>query len=78
MYYPHFNVDSLELDVKGDIKLKTASFLSLKMLYEIESVNLLKYGYTLSSKALWPTNMERQKVSLALQIFNSNISQGLK
>jgi hypothetical protein len=33
---------------------------------------LLKYDYSLSLKALYPSSLERQNVALALQIFNSS------
>ncbi|KFM76813.1 Transposable element P transposase, partial [Stegodyphus mimosarum] len=70
MYFPNFDLSSNNVC--------TSSFLTLKNMYEAESGNLLKYGYTISRKALWPTNLERQSVKLALQIFNQQVSQGLK
>ncbi|XP_035218201.1 uncharacterized protein LOC118191504 [Stegodyphus dumicola] len=70
MYFPNFDLSSNNVC--------TSSFLTLKNMYEAESGNLLKYGYTISRKALWPTNLERQSVKLALQIFNDQTSQGLK
>lgn len=70
MYYPDFSLSS--------DKVFTASFDTLKNVFEMESSNLLKHGYTLSRKSLWPTNFEKQNVKLALQIFNSNLSKGLK
>jgi hypothetical protein len=69
MYYPDFNLSS------G--RVCTASFDTLKSVFEMESGNLLKHGYTLSRKSLWPTSFEKQNVKLALEIFNSNLSKGL-
>lgn len=39
---------------------------------------MLKYGASLSLKALYPTSFERQKVSLALQVFNENTAIALE
>ncbi|GBN49549.1 hypothetical protein AVEN_64732-1 [Araneus ventricosus] len=57
--------------------VKTASFSILRKIYDIESSELLKFGIELTRKALWPTNLERQNVSLALKIFSSNLVKGL-
>lgn len=70
MYFPSFDTNNN--------KVYTASFLTLKNLYETECGSLLKHGYTLSQKCLWPTNIERQNVKLALQIFNNKLSKTLK
>ena len=69
MYFPSFGQDSSEVF--------TASFLSVKKLYELESGKLLKYGYSLSQKALWPSSLEKQNVRLALQVINEIISKSL-
>ncbi|XP_054720810.1 uncharacterized protein LOC129230437 [Uloborus diversus] len=68
MYYPPF---------EGGDKFQTASLDVLRKMYEIESKQLLKFGYGLTRKALWPTNLERQNVGLALKIFNRNLVQGI-
>lgn len=60
MKFPNFNDDSIHY----------ASFNTLKEMHNYEKENLLKYGYKLSLKALYPTSIERQNVKLALQIFN--------
>lgn len=69
MYFPDFDI------VKD--KYCTASLMTVKKLYENECGKLLKFGFTLSQKALWPTAMERQNVKLALQLFNSHVAQSL-
>lgn len=43
-----------------------------------ECDQLLKYGYGLSRKALYPSNLERQDVKLALQIFNDYLPEALR
>ncbi|XP_071032981.1 transposable element P transposase [Parasteatoda tepidariorum] len=68
MYYPSF---------ENDEKFQTASLSVLRKIYDIESTELLKFGLGLTRKALWPTNLERQSVSLALKIFNRNLVQGI-
>ncbi|GBM33030.1 hypothetical protein AVEN_263517-1 [Araneus ventricosus] len=69
MYYPQFEGE--------ENAVQTASFSILRKLYDIESSELLKFGIGLTRKALWPTNLERQNVSLALKIFSSNLVKGL-
>ncbi|GBM48822.1 hypothetical protein AVEN_18756-1, partial [Araneus ventricosus] len=69
MYYPQFEGE--------ENSVQTASFSVLRKLYDIESSELLKFGIGLTRKALWPTNLERQNVSLALKIFSSNLVKGL-
>lgn len=54
-----------------------ASFDSLKEMYTFEKSSLIKYGYGLDLKSLYPSSLERQNVNLALKIFNHNISKAL-
>ena len=42
----------------------------LKTLYRTESSSIVKTAHKLSFKTLYPTNLERQKVSLVLNLFN--------
>lgn len=56
---------------------KVAAFQCLKTLHRLEHDKLLKFGYSLSVKALFPSNFERQNVSLALKIFNPFVVQAL-
>lgn len=56
---------------------KLANFQALKRLHELEYDKLLKYGYSLSLKALFPSALERQNVKLALKIFNPYVIQAL-
>ena len=71
MFYPDF-------DAIHDIDIKTASFDTLRKLYEIESNNLLTYNYTLTFKALHPSSFERQNVKLVLKIFNDLVANSLR
>ncbi|KAK9680521.1 hypothetical protein QE152_g39034 [Popillia japonica] len=68
MQYPNFENTS---------EIKLASFDALKQLHSKED-QLIKYGYSLTSKALYPTSIERQNIKLALQVFNHNIVAGLR
>lgn len=65
-------------DFKSPDVIKVASFDALKQLHSKEQSQLLKYGYTLSLKALYPTSIERQNVKLVLQIFNQIIVTALR
>ncbi|KAH7932844.1 hypothetical protein HPB49_003351 [Dermacentor silvarum] len=55
----------------------TASFKHLRDLHKEESSLLLKSGYGLTSKALNPSNLERQNVKLVLQVFNPHVAEAL-
>ncbi|CAL1272772.1 unnamed protein product [Larinioides sclopetarius] len=57
---------------------KATSLNSVRKLYDLESSNILKFGYGLTRKALWPTNLERQSVKLALKLLNTNIVHALR
>ncbi|KAH6925859.1 hypothetical protein HPB50_011306 [Hyalomma asiaticum] len=46
-----------------------AYFKTIKDAYNLECDQLLRYGYTISRKAISPTDIEKQNVALALQIF---------
>lgn len=59
--YPDFKEDGMRM----------ASFNALKQLHAIEKENILRYGYRLSLKALYPSSIERQNVMLVLQVFNT-------
>ena len=56
----------------------TASFKTIRKLYDVECDKLLKFGYGLTLKALWPTNIEKQNVKLVLQIFSEFVSEALR
>lgn len=47
-----------------------AKFKHLETLYQNEKNALVKFGHTLSYKAIYPTSIEKQNVNLALAIFN--------
>lgn len=40
--------------------------------------NLVRFGYSLDLKTLFPSKLERQNVKLALKIFNHFIAQAWK
>ncbi|KAH9379508.1 hypothetical protein HPB48_020435 [Haemaphysalis longicornis] len=58
--------------------MQTASFATIRELYSKESHHLLKHGYRLSRKALYQSNIERQNVKLAMQIFNDFLPGALR
>lgn len=55
-----------------------ASFKVLRSLFALENKNIVKCAYKLTLKSLYPSNIERQNVQLALQIFNENNVAALK
>ncbi|GBN91237.1 hypothetical protein AVEN_21324-1 [Araneus ventricosus] len=66
-YYPDFDT----------LNVSTASLSSARKLYDLECSSLLKFGYGLTCKALWPTNLERQNVKLALKLFSTDVVHAL-
>ncbi|KAH7973944.1 hypothetical protein HPB49_007606 [Dermacentor silvarum] len=70
------------LEIQGDTpeseRMQTASFATIRDLHSKECDQLLKYGYGLSRKALYPSSLERQDVKLALQIFNDYLPEALR
>ncbi|XP_065298429.1 uncharacterized protein [Dermacentor albipictus] len=73
-----FYFPELKPDFIGKQQMLSASFATIRNLYNLESERLLSYGYSLSRKALCPSNIERQNVKLALQIFNDYLPQALR
>ena len=72
--YPPFNTNCDQ-----PIQLSTASFSSLKKMYQIENKpnNLVKYSSRLNLKSLAPSNFEQQNVKYVLNVFNDHVIQGL-
>lgn len=75
--YPDFEVDFFESEIQN-VQLFNASFKLFEELYEKEKNSLVKYGHLLCYKALYPTNIQKQNVSLALRIFNDKNIAALK
>lgn len=67
--YPDFN----NYDV-----VRMARFEAIQKLHELEHDKLLKFGYSLNVKSLFPSNIEKQNVKLVLKVFNSFVIEGLK
>ena len=74
MRYPEFSSDGIYYE---NHKIELAPFKTLRQLYTLEADNLLKYSHKLSLKAISPSNLERQNVKLAVQIFNEYVIQAL-
>ena len=70
MHYPKFENCS-------SIVIQRASFAAIKKLHKIENRQIVKYGYGVTIKAICPTNLKRQNVKLALQVFNARVAEGL-
>ncbi|XP_035233690.1 uncharacterized protein LOC118205512 [Stegodyphus dumicola] len=56
---------------------KTASFMSLRKLHEIENDQLITFSNGLTLKSLSPSNLEKQNIKLVLKIFNKFTIEGL-
>ena len=68
-YYPNFN---------DNTKIQKADFSILEDVYNMEKGKLLKLASLLTSAAINPTNIERQKVYLALKIFDEKTAAALR
>ena len=55
----------------------TATFEDIRTLFKSDSYNVLKRAPKLTSKACWPSKLERQNVNLALKIFHDSTYCGL-
>ncbi|KAH9383600.1 hypothetical protein HPB48_025254 [Haemaphysalis longicornis] len=69
-YFPGIQTDETQPQ-----RMQIASFATTRELHSKESDQLLKHGYGLSRKAIYHSNIERQNVKLALQIFNNFLSE---
>ncbi|KAH9375571.1 hypothetical protein HPB48_009423 [Haemaphysalis longicornis] len=58
--------------------MQYAYFKTVKDAYNLESEQLLLYGYTFSRKAVYPTDIEKQNVKLALQVFSESGPNALR
>ena len=73
--YPSFNF--CNISTENSTGLTNACFEAIKQLHHLECQQTVKFSYKLSTKALNPSNLERQNVKLVLQIFNNFVSQAL-
>ena len=53
-------------------KIRAARFQDIRLLYKDEQSSLIKQAHRLTSKACWPTMLERQNVNLALKVFDTS------
>jgi hypothetical protein len=61
----------------GD-EVSSAQFKHLEVLYQYEKKSLVKYSNLLSNKVIYPTNIQKQNVKLALKIFDEKNIAALK
>lgn len=78
------NTDDISSAIESDCAVpetskdrQTASFGCMKDLYQSESNLIVKKAYRLTHKSLNPTSLERQQVSLVLNIFHESTVAGL-
>ena len=74
MKFPHF---SFEGTIEIGPEIRTAPFATVKKLHNLEAHSLLKHAYKLTFKSLFPSNIEKQNVNLALKIFSDYVVQAL-
>ncbi|XP_049801053.1 uncharacterized protein LOC126236056 [Schistocerca nitens] len=60
-----------------DCQVLMASFEALRQLHKIECNGLLKHSYGLYLKSLYPYSLEKQNVSLVLQVFNEYTAEAV-
>ncbi|XP_077551220.1 LOW QUALITY PROTEIN: uncharacterized protein LOC144164833 [Haemaphysalis longicornis] len=59
-------------------RMLTASFQTIRDVYNAEVGQLLRHAHTLTRKGLFPTDIEKQNVKLALQIFHNSLPPALR
>ena len=57
---------------------RTASFKKIRDLYVLESEKCLKLGFKLNYSCIFPSSIERQKVHLALRVFDETTAAAIK
>ena len=57
--------------------IRCAAFHDLRTLYKADKYSIIKRAPKLTSKACWPSHLERQNVGLALKIFHESTAAGL-
>ncbi|XP_077544212.1 uncharacterized protein LOC144156208 [Haemaphysalis longicornis] len=67
-YFPEF-----EQQTASERRMLSASFGTIVEVYNLEVGQLLRHAYTLSRKALFPSDIEKQNVKLALQVLNDTV-----
>ncbi|KAH9367495.1 hypothetical protein HPB48_021403 [Haemaphysalis longicornis] len=72
-WFPAFKPDET-----GQRQMLYAYFKTIKAAYELECDQLLRYGYTVSRKAVSPSDIEKQNVQLALQVFSESGPNALR
>ena len=58
-------------------ELCDAPFEDIRNLFKSDKFNVMKRAPKLTSKACWPSSLERQNVNLALKVFHETTSAGL-
>lgn len=59
-------------------ELLCASFATVREAYNLECDNQMRYQYNVPREALYPSNVERHDLKLALDIFNSTLPKALR
>lgn len=72
-YFPEF-----EQQTASERRMLSASFGTIVDVYNIEVGQLLRHAYTLSRKALFPSDIEKQNVKLALQVLNNTVPHAIR
>ncbi|KAH9382581.1 hypothetical protein HPB48_010345 [Haemaphysalis longicornis] len=72
-WFPAFKPDET-----GQRQMLYAYFKTIKAAYGLECDQLLRYGYTVSRKAVSPSDIGKQNVQLALQVFSESGPNALR
>ena len=75
--YPSFE-DFYPTYTKFPLTIQKASFNDIRIICKFEQNNIAKMAPRLTTKACWPSKLERQNVKLALRVFHESTSAALK
>ena len=70
-------MNSVKLTKSNYPSINYAAFDDLRVLYKADKFSIIKRAPKLTSKACWPSHLERQNVKLALKVFHESTAAGL-
>ena len=73
----NISLNSAKLTKSNYPSINYAAFDDLRVLYKADKFSIIKRAPKLTSKACWPSHLERQNVKLALKVFHESTAAGL-
>ena len=77
LYQHDYNRTFLYPNFEDLMQVNRALFEDIRLLYRSEQNSVAKLAHRLTAKSCWPSNLERQSVSLAHRVFNESTAAAL-